>query len=127
MTKPISMSGQIRKMIDRGCTNKTIIEKLGVKPQIVYNIRHKMNRDRGLGAIAPKAAPRTGINKPVAHKTAPAPTAPTAPPAPITYTSAISATPVNPEQPEWMYEPEPEVEPGPQLTFLQRVIRWFRG
>lgn len=86
MSKQKSMSQRVREMIDRGHTNKAIIEKLGVKPQVVYNLRYQINKERGLGAIG-KPAPRpsagigappkkrkprakpvgTGINEPVQH------------------------------------------------------------
>jgi hypothetical protein len=97
MAKQKSMTQRVRELIDRGYNNKTIIDKLGCKPQVVYNIRYTINKQRGLGAIgtpAPKptegigAPPKraykrkgTGINNPVTHDV-PAPAEPM--PMPIT-------------------------------------------
>jgi hypothetical protein len=65
MAKKQSMAQRVRNMIDRGYSNKTIIEKLGVKPQMVYNIRYIMNKERGLGAIGkPAPKPTEGIGAP---------------------------------------------------------------
>lgn len=65
MSKQKSMSQRVREMIDRGHTNKAIIEKLGVKPQVVYNLRYQINKERGLGAIGkPAPRPSAGIGAP---------------------------------------------------------------
>lgn len=69
MVKKKPMSLRVREMIDRGHNNKTIIEKLGVKPQAVYNIRYQINRERGLGAIGkPAPKPVEGIGMPPKRK-----------------------------------------------------------
>lgn len=69
MKKPTSTAAKVRDMIHRGYNNKTIIDKLGVKPQIVYNTRYQMNKERGLGAIGkPAPAPREGIGAPPKRK-----------------------------------------------------------
>ena len=65
MKKQKSMAQRVREMIDRGYTNKAIIEKLGCKPQAVYNIRYQVNKERGLGAIgAAPIKPVEGIGTP---------------------------------------------------------------
>ena len=65
MSKQKSMSQRVREMIDRGHTNKAIIEKLGVKPQVVYTLRYQINKERGLGAIGkPAPRPSAGIGAP---------------------------------------------------------------
>jgi hypothetical protein len=59
------MSQRVREMIDRGHTNKTIIERLNVKPQVVYNMRYQINKARGLGSIGkPAPKPAEGIGTP---------------------------------------------------------------
>ena len=50
------MTQRVRRMINSGHSNKAIIEKLGVKPQMVYNIRYKMGKKKGLGALPVKVA-----------------------------------------------------------------------
>jgi len=65
MRRKLSMSEKIRRMIDQGHANKAIIEKLGVKPQVVYNMRYQINKARGLGAISKTApTPTEGIGAP---------------------------------------------------------------
>jgi hypothetical protein len=65
MAKQKSTAQRVRGMIDRGYTNKQIIEKLGIKPQMVYNIRYQINKERGLGAIGtPAPKPAEGIGAP---------------------------------------------------------------
>jgi len=65
MAKQKPMSQRVREMIDRGHNNKTIIERLGVKPQVVYNVRYQINKARGLGAIGkPAPKPAEGIGAP---------------------------------------------------------------
>jgi hypothetical protein len=59
------MSQRVREMIERGHNNKTIIERLNVKPQIVYNLRYQINKERGLGSIGkPAPKPTEGIGAP---------------------------------------------------------------
>lgn len=87
MAKKLSTSEKVRRMIEQGHTNKAIVDRLGVKPQIVYNLRYQMNKARGLGALgASKPAPKvqrpkvkagTGITAPGAIIEVPA--APTMP------------------------------------------------
>jgi hypothetical protein len=111
MRKKPSVAEQVRRMIDQGHTNKSIIDKLGIKPQIVYNARYQVNKARGLGAIGAIApAPAEGIG---------------APPPKRKYTRrAPAGTGINPpaESPEpWnitLFEPP---------TLWQRVKGWFRG
>lgn len=65
MKRKLSTSEKVRRLIDQGHTNKAIIEKLGIKPQIVYNIRYQINKARGLGAIGtPAPTPAEGIGTP---------------------------------------------------------------
>lgn len=64
-----SMSQRVREMIDRGHTNKAIIERLNVKPQVVYNMRYQINKARGLGSIGkPAPKPAEGIGTPPKRK-----------------------------------------------------------
>lgn len=70
MNTKLSTTEKVRRMIDRGHTNKAIIEKLGVKPQAVYNIRYQINKARGLGAIGkPAPTPAEGIGAPPKKRT----------------------------------------------------------
>ena len=64
MRKKMSMSAKIRRMIEGGRTNKEIIDKLKVKPGLVYNVRYHVEKAKREG---------TGINAPavVATPTAP--------------------------------------------------------
>lgn len=65
MKRKLSTSEKVRRLIDQGYTNKAIIEKLGIKPQAVYNIRYQINKARGLGALGtPAPTPVTGIGAP---------------------------------------------------------------
>lgn len=62
MAKKLSMSEKVRRMIEQGYTNKDIVHRLDVKPQIIYNLRYQMNKARGLGALGaskPAAKPQT--------------------------------------------------------------------
>lgn len=69
MKRKLSTAEKVRRMIDQGHTNKAIIEKLGVKPQAVYNIRYQINKARGLGAIGAIAPhPAEGIGAPPKRK-----------------------------------------------------------
>lgn len=69
MKRKLSTAEKVRRMIDQGHTNKAIIEKLGCKPQAVYNIRYQINKARGLGAIGtPAPAPVEGIGAPPKRK-----------------------------------------------------------
>jgi len=70
MKRKLSTAGKVRRMIDQGHTNKAIIEKLGIKPQAVYNIRYQINKARGLGAIGtPTPVPVEGIGAPPKKRT----------------------------------------------------------
>lgn len=64
--KKVSTSQKIRTLIERGYSNKYIVEKLQCNPRAVYNIRYRINKDRGIAALSraePKAAP-TATEKP---------------------------------------------------------------
>jgi hypothetical protein len=122
MRKKPSVAEQVRRMIDQGHTNKSIIDKLGIKPQIVYNIRYQVNKARGLGAIGAIApAPAEGIG---------------APPPKRKYTRrAPAGTGINPAQNAWPYNPPTLQGTTPYMpitmiekpTLWQRVKGWFRG
>lgn len=119
MKKPMSMSAKMRRMIEQGHSNKAIIEKLGVKPQAVYNMRYQLNKARGLGAIGkPAPAPTAGIGAPPRNtnkvKAGELASLPPTPPAPPT-----------PPMPEPDYMPITMVEPKP--TLWQRIVRFFKG
>jgi hypothetical protein len=63
MSEKLSTNEQVRRLIVAGYSNKHVVEKLGVKPQIVYNMRYQINKSRGLGAIPlPAEDEETGIN-----------------------------------------------------------------
>ena len=65
MSRKLSTAEKVRRMIDQGYTNKAIIQKLDIKPQVVYNIRYQINKARGLGAIgAHPIKPIEGIGTP---------------------------------------------------------------
>lgn len=49
----VSKSQKVRNMIAKGHDVAYIAKTLGVKPQMVYNIRWRLNKKSGLGAIAP--------------------------------------------------------------------------
>jgi hypothetical protein len=49
-----SMSARIRRMVAAGYSNQHIIATLHVKPQIVYNMRYRMGKKKGLGALPVK-------------------------------------------------------------------------
>lgn len=123
MKRKLSTSEKVRRLIDQGYTNKAIIEKLGIKPQAVYNIRYQINKARGLGALGtPAPTPVTGIGAPPRRRytrKVPAGTGINqAPDLPI-----LAERPATPgsfvELPVTMVEPKP--------TLWQRVRGWFRG
>lgn len=66
--KKLSTAEKMRRLIDQGHTNKAIIERMGVKPQVVYNMRYQMNKARGLGAIGTLPTPASGIGAPPKRK-----------------------------------------------------------
>ena len=69
MSKDLSTTEKVRRMIDQGFTNKAIIERLGIRPQAVYNIRYQVNKARGLGAIGQTTPhPVVGIGAPPKRK-----------------------------------------------------------
>ena len=136
MKRKLSTAGKIRRMIDQGHTNKAIIEKLGIKPQAVYNIRYQINKARGLGAIGtPTPVPVEGIGAPPKKRTR----------------KVRAGTGINPSanavpilKPTKPYEPMPgewvdrapvkaEGEPVYPITMIEkptlweRVKGWFRG
>ena len=130
MRKKLSTAEKVRRLIDQGHTNKAIIEKLGVKPQVVYNMRYQINKARGLGAIG-KATPHPveGIGAPPkrTRKVKPAGTgiSPSANDVPI----LKPTKPYAPMQGEWVDRHEPAlpitmIEPP---TLWQRIKGWFRG
>jgi len=62
---------RIHALIDKGYTNKAIIKKLECKPQSVYNLRYRINRELGLGATDESkkyTAPVDGIGVPPRKK-----------------------------------------------------------
>lgn len=122
MRKKLSTAEKVRRMIDQGHTNKAIIEKLGIKPQAVYNIRYQINKARGLGAIgAPAPTPADGIG---------------APPPKRKYTRRVQAgTGIQPPVPTIveppslhpaMTEPLVRVEPYMPITMIERPSLWQR-
>jgi len=131
MKRKLSMAEKVRRLIDQGYTNKAIIEKLGIKPRVVYNMRYQLNKARGLGAIGQVTpTPTEGIG---------------APPKKRKYTRRLPAgTGINPPDPALVGPPivtTPNGEglvpkPGEfkelpitmeQPTLWQRIKGWFRG
>jgi DNA invertase Pin-like site-specific DNA recombinase len=53
---PISTNQKVRNLIEKGMTTKQIVKALHVSPQVVYNTRHRLNRNKGIGAL-----PVTGL------------------------------------------------------------------
>ena len=136
MTKQKSMSQRVREMIDRGYPNKTIVEKLGVKPQIVYNMRYQINKERGLGAIG-MAAPRpsAGIGAPPKRKytrrvkpqeLASMPPAEMSPERKREFAQELVAETLR-HHPEFANKPPFAIAMVERPTLWQRVKGWFRG
>ena len=101
MTEKLSTNEQIRRLITAGYSNKHIIDKLEVKPQIVYNMRYQINKGRGLGAMGvtlPDAKGGiTGINV-----------------SPSTNISVVAAPPL-------------ETTPLPKWrVWVNKVVEWFK-
>jgi hypothetical protein len=61
--KPESKSAKIRKMLAAGADTKTIVKKLGVKPQMVYTTSYQMRKKEGLGAIPKKKEVKSELPK----------------------------------------------------------------
>lgn len=100
MRKKMSTAAKVRRMIEKGYTTKDIAEKLKVKPQVVYNIRYQVNKERGLGAIGkPAPTPADGIGTPP-----PKPTKPTKPTRKVRAGTGITA-------PDASAAPSPEAIP----------------
>ena len=62
---------RIYALVGKGYTNKAIIKQLKCKPQTVYNVRYRINRELGLGAIDESkkyTAPVDGIGVPPRKK-----------------------------------------------------------
>ena len=127
MKRKQSTAGKIRRLIDQGHTNKAIIEKLGIKPQAVYNIRYQINKARGLGAIGtPTPVPVEGIGAPPKKRTRKvrAGTGITPPPAEAWMPPPLLPVP-EPSKPNEIKElPITMIEPP---TLWQRIKGWFRG
>lgn len=69
MKRKLSVAEKVRRLIDQGHTNKAIVDKLNIKPQVVYNIRYQVNKARGLGAIGKTTPPPAdGIGVPPKRK-----------------------------------------------------------
>lgn len=52
MTKPqISTNQKVRDLIAKGMSTKQIVKTLNISPQVVYNTRHRLNRNKGIGAL----------------------------------------------------------------------------
>lgn len=127
MAKKQSMAQRVRNMIDRGYSNKTIIEKLGVKPQMVYNTRYTMNKERGLGAIGkPAPKPTEGIGAPPKRTQRVRAGTGINNPAPA---MSVPLTPALHDGTRWPVEPRPyaitTVEPEP--TWWERLKNFVRG
>lgn len=131
MKKPMSTSAKMRRMMEQGHNNKAIIEKLGVKPQAVYNMRYQLNKARGLGAIGkPAPTPTTGIGAPPKRtrkvKAGELASLPPTPPAPYNVTTlnhqSVREQFGSKSEP---YMPITMVEPKP--TLWQRIKGWFGG
>ena len=121
MKQKPSMASRVRKMIEQGSSNKEIIEKLKIKPQIVYNMRYQLNKERGLGAIGkPTPAPASGIGTPPKQRRKVRAGTGITPPAPE---PAINSLPIT-KPGEFVEMPITMVEPP---SLWQRIKGWFRG
>lgn len=136
MKRKLSTSEKVRRLIDQGYTNKAIIEKLGIKPQVVYNMRYQLNKARGLGAIGRAApTPTEGIGAPPKKRTPRKVTAGTGinPPAnDVPIIRPIKS--YEPMQPgEWVDRHEPGAFKELPITMIekptlwQRIKGWFRA
>lgn len=123
MNKKLSTAEKVRRMIDQGHSNKAIIDKLGVKPQIVYNMRYQVNKARGLGAIgAAPIKPVEGIGTPPKKR------------GPRVKAQGTGITPTPPVTHPAMTEPLVRVEPympitmiDPEPTIFDKVRERFRN
>lgn len=113
MSKKQTASERVRMMIEKGYTNKHIIERLHVKPQMVYNIRYQLNKKRGLGAIKPQGSTGTGFNS-----------APTT--ARAKRVVPEFEVPTQQELPEPRYMPITYVEPV-KTGLWTRIVNFFKG
>lgn len=133
----LSTAEKVRRMIDQGHNNKAIIEKLGIKPQIVYNMRYQINKARGLGAIGKASpAPTTGIGAPPKRRTrkvkagtgiTPAPINPPANAVPVYQAGHPSIEEVRKTfgtPGEFKELPVTMIEPP---SLWQRIVRFFKG
>ena len=123
MSKRLTMTEKIRRMIDGGYTNKAIIEKLGCKPQAVYNMRYQINKARGLGSIGkPAPKPVEGIGTPPRKRKPRKQRTGITPTPPVQY-------PNDAMRPTYFVNPEPfaitMVEPEP--TVFDKVRERFRN
>lgn len=138
MKRDMSTSAKVRRLIDKGYTNKAIVEKLGCKPQAVYNIRYQVNKERGLGAIGkPAPTPAEGIGAPPkrTRKTKPAGTGITSAPQVGDNVGGLVLTEVDSGALRWvrgapaLQGAEPYaitmIEPEPSLW--ERIKRFFKG
>lgn len=129
-----SMSQRVREMIDRGHTNKTIIERLNVKPQVVYNMRYQINKARGLGSIGkPAPKPAEGIGTPPKRNVRPKELAS------IIEAERKQKSALSPEQqhalveetlrhhPEFLDKPPFAITMIEKPTLWERIKGWFRG
>ena len=46
-----SMTKRVMGMVEQGFSNKQIIARLHCNPQIIYNARYRINKQKGLGAL----------------------------------------------------------------------------
>lgn len=134
MKRKLSTAEKVRRMIDQGHTNKAIIEKLGIKPQAVYNIRYQINKARGLGAIGtPAPTPVTGIGAPPRRRytrKVPAGTGINqAPDLPLLTEPAANAVPIvtTPHGEGLVPKTPGEITMYEPPSLWQRIKGWFRG
>lgn len=112
MRKQKSASKKIRDMVEAGVATKTIVERLGVKPRTVYNVRYQLNRRKGLGAL-----PVTTTAKPTATVT------PIKTVRKVRAGTGITPAPLPVQPGEFKELPITMVQP----TLWQRVVRFFKG
>lgn len=118
MGKKISMSAKVRRMVEAGHTNKEIIDKLKVKPGLVYNVRYNMAKAEREG---------TGINALTGTVTVKLPTPPKKRGRPRKVVAA--------DHPPYMIYPPKAVKqvpyesliPTQSRSFWQRVKDWLFG
>lgn len=107
VAKRLSLARKVRRMVEDGYTTKDIVTKLKVKPQMVYNVRYYINKQKGLASLGKSIpAPTTGIGALPKRRGRP----------PKAGTGIVAP------------KRETPITPLPaSLSLWERIKRWFRG